>query len=322
MCCRHECSLVTDVSELTDALVLLERSLDPSAPEASGVRVIGYGEISVALQTDALPGRVVKRMSGFADEAMARRHVALVRHYVAALRACGVTVVDTTVAVVPREALPPTVAIVQPLLAPDRLVHRLLHVADDATLRLMLRRVLDAVRRVLDHTPADSSSFAVDGQLSNWWFEHSSADAAAEPVLIDVGTPFVRRAGALALDRELILAAAPRVVRPYFRRDRTVEKYQDDYFDLRTAAVDLLGNVHKEGCPQRLPVAIDAVNEWLGHDARTGWAPVTRDEVDRYYHDDAALLELYLRLRRADRFMQKRLLRRGYDFVLPGPVTR
>jgi hypothetical protein len=49
---------------------------------------------------------------------------------------------------------------------------------------------------------------------------------------------------------------------------------------------------------------------------------VTRDEVDRYYHDDAALLELYLRLRRADRFMQKRLLRRGYDFVLPGPVTR
>jgi hypothetical protein len=313
---------VTDLFELTDALVRLERSLDPSAPEASGVQVIGYGEISVALQTDTLPGRVVKRMSGFADETMARRHVALIEDYLAALRASGITVVATAVAVVPRDNLPPTVALIQPLLPPDRLGHRLLPVVDDAALGLMLRRVLDAVRRVVEFKPGDGSSLAIDGQLSNWWFENLDANSITEPVLIDVGTPFVRRAGRLVLDRELILAAAPRVVRPHFRREQTIEKYQDDYFDLRTAAVDLLGNFHKEGCPQRLPFAIGAVNDWLEHDAGKGVAPLTRDEVDQYYHDDAALLGLYLRLRRVDRYVQRRLLRRRYDFVLPGPIGR
>lgn len=311
---------MTDLAALTDVLVRLEEALDPSAPERSGVQVIGYGEISVALQTEALPGRVVKRMAGFADEAMARRHAALVEQYLAALRASGITVVDTDVVMVPRSGLPPTVAVVQPLLPPDRLGHRLLHEVDDAGLAGMLHLVLDAVRPVLAFD-ADGVSLAVDAQLSNWWFENPNDPTLSQPVLIDVGTPFMRRDGRLELDRELILAAAPRVVRPYFRWDRTVEKYQDDYFDLRTTAVDLLGNLHKEGCASRLPSAIGAANEWLATNA-AGLSPVTREEVDRYYRSDAALLELYLRLRRADRFVQQRLLRHRYDFVLPGRVAR
>ena len=48
----------------------------------------------------------------------------------------------------------------------------------------------------------------------------------------------------------------------------------------------------------------------------------TAEEVERYYRKDADLLALYLRLRRADRFLRTRVLRRHYDFVLPGPVAR
>jgi hypothetical protein len=50
-------------------------------------------------------------------------------------------------------------------------------------------------------------------------------------------------------------------------------------------------------------------------------AQLTRDEVDRYYRSDARLLELYLRVRRMDRFVKQPLLHRS-DFVLPGPVAR
>jgi hypothetical protein len=310
-----------DLAALADALARLESTLDPAAPEASGATVIGYGEISVALQTEALPGRVVKRMSGFADEAMAGRHSALVEEYVAALRACGLAVVDTDVVVVPREGRAPIVAVVQQRLPPDRLGHRLVHDVDDAALARMLTGILEAVRRVLLSGTADDAALAVDAQLSNWWFEHLDRVGADGPVLIDVGTPFVRRRGQLALDRELILAAAPRVVRPYFRWDRTIEKYQEDYFDLRTAAVDMLANFHKEGCAPRLPCAVAAVNDWLAR-YEPSVAALTRDEVDRYYRSDARLLELYLRLRRADRLVHHRLLRRRYDFVLPGPVAR
>ena len=52
-----------------------------------------------------------------------------------------------------------------------------------------------------------------------------------------------------------------------------------------------------------------------------GQDSVTRVEVEKYYKEDAATLELFLRVRRLDRGL-KRLLRREYDFVLPGKVQR
>jgi hypothetical protein len=319
---------VNDRAATAAALERLERTLDPSAPEASpGVRVLGYGEISVALTSTALPGLVVKRMSGFADEAAASRHATLVERYVHRLRDAELRVVDTDVVVVPRRDLPPTVAIVQPQLPAERLGHHLLHTVDDAGLASMVRRVLSAAHRALSFHAVDGATAAVDAQLSNWWFEEVAGMVTTEPVLVDVGTPFMRRGGRLLMDREPILAAAPRAVRPYFRWARTVETYQDDYFDLRTTAIDLLGNLHKEGCPHRLPTAIDVVNDWLaappnGSVGTTRPKPVTRAEVNRYYRSDAALLELYLRLRRADRFVQTRVWRRRYDFVVPGRVAR
>jgi hypothetical protein len=34
------------------------------------------------------------------------------------------------------------------------------------------------------------------------------------------------------------------------------------------------------------------------------------------------VLELFLRVRRLDRFVRTRLLRRSYDFILPGRIRR
>jgi hypothetical protein len=82
--------------------------------------------------------------------------------------------------------------------------------------------------------------------------------------------------------------------------------------------MDLLGNFIKEGAVARLPEGIVATNEWLeAHDLR----PIDRAEVDAYYKQDAATLELFLRVRRGDRAV-RRLFRRDYDFILPGKVQR
>ena len=45
-----------------------QRSTRPARRAAGDVEVLGYGEVSVALRLAALPGLVCKRMSGFADE--------------------------------------------------------------------------------------------------------------------------------------------------------------------------------------------------------------------------------------------------------------
>ena len=292
---------------MKQTLERLESRLDPADPQ--GVTVLAYGEISAALLVPGLEGRVCKRMSGFADHAMAATYCALVTDYIAILRANAVRVVDTEVVLLDRPGRAPVVYLVQPLL--EGLGNQILHSATDSDLAAAIHTVLDRVWGL--HQRTDAPEVAIDAQLSNWSFTDP-----ADPVLLDVGTPFVRSGGAHVFDQEILLSAVPPGIRAYYRRKGTAAEYMDDYFDPRLVAVDLLGNFIKEAAVPRLPEGIVAANEWLDSH---GLDPIERAEVDDYYKQDAATLELFLRVRRLDR-AAKRLLRREYDFILPGKVAR
>jgi Family of unknown function (DUF6206) len=284
----------------------LEAGLDPAHPD--GVTVLAHGEISAALVVPGLEGRVAKRMSGFADHPMARAYCELVGDYIAALRGDGISVVDTEVVLVDRPARTPVVYLVQPLVTD--LGHERLHSVSDAELDEMVTSVLDRVWTL--HLRTEAPEVAIDAQLSNWSFTD-----ARDPVLLDVGTPFMRRNGQHLFDVEIVLSAMPPGIRSYYRRG-VAAAYMDDYFSPRTVAVDLLGNFIKERATSRLTEGIAATNDWLaGH----GLEQVGRSEVDEYYRKDAAALELFLRVRRVDRAV-RRLFRRDYDFILPGRVAR
>ena len=292
---------------MKDVLQALEERLDPAHPD--GVTVLAYGEISAALLVPGVEGHVCKRMSGFADHAMAQAYSELVADYIETVRGTGIRVVDTDIVLIDRAGRAPVVYLVQPLL--ERLGNQVLKAADDAELGTLIHAVMDRVWTL--HLRAGQPETAIDAQLSNWSF----ADPA-DPVLIDVGTPFVRSTSGYLFDQEILLSAIPPGLRAYYRRKGSVTEYMDDYFDPRLVAVDLLGNFVKEGAADRLPEGIVAANEWLAaHDL----APIDRPEVDAYYKQDAATLELFLRVRRLDR-AAKRLLGRDYDFILPGKVSR
>jgi hypothetical protein len=196
--------------------------------------------------------------------------------------------------------------------AQDRIGHSIMRTADDATHEQLLHRVLDAMLTVRENAIED---VAVDAQLSNWYLASGTGEL---PVLLDVGTPFVRRGGRQAMDAEIILSTAPAPLRPIFRRLGTVHAYFEDYFEPRTAAVDLLGNYHKERRPDRIDAALAVVNQRL---EPLGASPITRREVDHYYRSDARLLGFWLQARRAERAIRLRT-GRGYDFILPGRVQR
>lgn len=284
----------------------LEAGLDPAHPV--GVKVLAYGEISAALLVPGVEGRVAKRMSGFADRAMARAYCDLVGDYIAALRGDGISVVDTEVVLVDRPSRAPVVYLVQPLMTD--LGHERLPSVSDAQLAEMISTVLDRVWTL--HLRTDALEVAIDAQLSNWSFTD-----ARDPVLLDVGTPFMRRGGKHLFDVETVLSAMPPGIRSYYRRG-VAAAYMDDYFAPRIVAVDLLGNFIKERATSRLTEGIAATNDWLStHDLE----PILRSEVDEYYRKDAAALELFLRVRRADRAV-RHLFRRDYDFILPGRVAR
>ena len=290
---------------MKQVLQRLEANLDPAHP--TGVTVLAYGEISAALLVPGLDGKVAKRMSGFADAAMAQDYCTLVDEYIATVRDAGIRVVETQVVMIERGERPPVVYLVQPLLSD--LGNQILHSAADADLTAAVGVVMDRVWTLHQ----DSPETAIDAQLSNWSFT-----VADDPVLLDVGTPFVRSGSGYRFDQEILLSAIPPGLRAYYRRKGDVATYMDDYFSPRLVAVDLLGNFIKEGATRRLPEGIVAANEWLeSHDLE----PIARAEVDEYYKQDAATLELFLRVRRLDR-AARRLLRREYDFILPGRVSR
>lgn len=305
-----------------EALIETETRLDPARPTAAaGVEVLGYGEVSVALRLAALPGLVCKRMSGFRDVSAVARYQQLVAEYLDALGTAGVRTVATTVVPVRLPDRRPVVYLLQPELPAASLGHRRLATGDDATLDHDVARVLAYVLRLHRVSSSGPEELAVDGQLSNWAF---LPEADREPLLVDVGTPFMRRGGQHLFDPEIFLSAVPPVLRAYYRHRHMIEAYLDDYFEPRLVAVDLLGNFHKEGRPDRIPVALARVNAWLGEHAGELGRPraVTVDEVSSYYRQDARLLALFLRLRRLDRFVRATVLRGRYDFVLPGQVRR
>ena len=109
-------------------------------------------------------------------------------------------------------------------------------------------------------------------------------------MLIDVGTPFIRRDGRHRLDARVVVAAAPPGIRALLLRF-VADSYQDDYFVPRTVALDLLGNFHKEGAPERIGTGLDVANDWLATaDIPGPRNPITAKEVDDYYRQDARLL--------------------------------
>jgi hypothetical protein len=309
--------------DAADRLAAFERALDPARPTAApGVELLGWGEVSAVLGLPALPGWVCKRMAGFRDEAAVERYVGVVRRYVDTLTSDGVRVVETRLVPLRVERRRPVAYLLQPRLDPARLGHRLLRDAPDEVLGTCLEGALDVVLRVhrANRARRDGRELGVDGQLSNWHYPLSGG----EPALLDVGTPFMRLRGADELDVELFLAAVPPIARAWYRHQRAVERYLDDYFEPRRVLVDLLGNFHKEGRPDRLPFAVARSNCWLAaHAAELGDArPIEEAAVSRYYRRDAAQLERFLRARRLDRWLRTRLLRQRYDFVLPGPIRR
>lgn len=291
---------------MKETLRRLEAQLDPAEPR--GVTVLAYGEISAALVVPGLEHKVAKRMSGFVDQAMAVAYCRLVEDYIAVLRAEGVTVVDTDIVLVDRPTRPPVVYLVQPLVAD--LGHHMLGTASTPELAEAIHLVLDRVWTL--HRRTDPTEVAIDAQLSNWSFTNR-----ADPMLLDVGTPFMRRNGRHLFDVEIVLSAMPPGIRSYYRRG-VAAAYMDDYFAPRLVAVDLLGNFIKEHATQRLPDGVAAVNDWL---AEHEIEPIHRPEVEEYYSKDAAALELFLRVRRLDRAV-RHVFRRDYDFILPGRVTR
>lgn len=270
----------------------------------SGLRVLGYGEISLVLgwPTDR-PAVAVKRLPRFSSPEAAAVYAETFDRYMGALVERGVDPLRSAFRLVDPSAARPVAYVIQPVLAPETLGPSVLRRGNPDPDHPVLQRIVAAINRVCDPWTG------LDAQLSNW------AWVAGDLKYLDVTTPMLfDDGGSPQMDLDMFVAAYPWILRRALTRF-VAPGVIGAYRDPRRVGVDFAANLHKE----RLAHWIPTVLEVIGH---TSLPPVGVDEVQRYYRSDARLWESMLRLRRADRWWQHHIRRRAYPFLLPGRTER
>jgi len=269
----------------------------------TGLRVLGYGEISLVIgwPSDA-PVVACKRLPPFAGPAAAAVYGERFVEYLDVLAGRGVNPVPSAFHVVSSDA--GTVAyVVQPVVDPTSLGPAVLRHDRSDPGHPLVAGIVEAVLGTVDDRTG------LDAQVSNW----ALLDGRLR--YFDVTTPMCFDSdGHPTLDLGVFLAAYPWALRwalGRFVAPGVIGAYRDP----RHVLVDLAANLLKERLDAWVPAVVEAAN------ARVS-PPIDVDEVRRYYRSDARLWEVMLRLRRADRWWQRHVRRRPYPFLLPGRIER
>lgn len=275
-----------------------------STGDASGLEVLGYGEISAVVAcVSGGQSWACKRLPPFPGRADADRYSDLFDEYLATLQARGVKVVPSMLQRLARDDGRVVIYCVQPLLLAEQLAVQILKRSSE----LKARALFEAVFRGI--VAAVSPQVGIDGQLSNWVVDGDDV------AMLDVTTPMLKdAAGRNRLDMELFLAAVPPPVRPLFRR-YVVPSVVDKYHDPRGVTVDLIANLTKESLELHIGPFLEIANRRLSQ-------PIDAAEVRRYYAGDARVWTAWQALRRCDRFVRLNLLGQPYPFLLPGRIER
>ena len=290
-----------------EALAELERAVRGALETGDdrSLRILGYGEITLVLGSPAdQPTVACKRLPVFRGAAAVAAYRRLFDRYLQRLTERGVVPVPSELLELPRPDGTVVAYVVQPVLPRATLAPEILRAAEPDPDHPVLAGICDAVPTVVDERSG------LDGQVSNWAVLDDGRLA-----YLDVTTPMLFDAhGRTELELDLFLAAYPWLLRPPIRRfvaPGVIRAYRDP----RHVLLDLTGNLLKERLEPWLPAAVEAANRRLDR-------PITGEEARSYYRSDARLGEAMLRLRRADRWWQRRVRRRTYPFLLPGPVAR
>lgn len=314
-----------------DLLREFELGLTPAAPEQSAVpaRVLGYGEISTVfeIQAESLRGLALKRLAVFKSFDEMEKYEATYVEYNRLLGDMGLRLPPHGYAAFAGRSGRPILYLIQKMLPAAWIGHKALHRLSPGGVERLVGSVLRELNKVWEFNRRQAQlQVAIDGQLSNWAIDGFDADppALAEPIsllYLDTSTPLFRIQGEEQLNPELFLRNAPSflvwLIRLLFLKD-----VMNRYYDPHLVASDLIANFYKEQRPDLIPALIRLANDFYAGAAHLGVKPVNEKEVESYYREDAFIWSFYLSARRLDRFIQTRLLRREYPYILPGRIKR
>ena len=314
------------VSIDTRLLTDFENGLNPAAPENSRIppEILGYGEISSTFMIPRMPGVALKRMPPFGNKEEIKAYKIIVEKYCQELSIqCNIRVPDYRFFELLNQHDENVLYIAQDQLPATGIGNHLLKVVSPHELAMMLQTIAGKLVNAwrLNADPAGDFTVGLDAQISNWHF-YVPVGGCSEPFFFDVTTPLMRVDGKEQLDPEIFLKSCPKFL-VWLVRWQFLDEVLDRYYDLRQVLIDLVANFYKEGAVDRIPEALAVLNQFFSENAQDlKIEPISADEVQAYYKNDAFIWALFLALRRLDRFITTKLRRKRYNFILPGKIQR
>ncbi len=295
-----------------------EAGLNPQNIEDSPIpaTILGFGEMSAIFQLTDNKEVAFKRMPLFSERSLAERYARRFEEYCLLLTEAGLELPEHQTVVIQVPGRPVVCYIAQQRFPLERFGHRLIHHLPSKQILSLIEKVVFEISKVFifNRSGRPSIEIALDGQISNW-VETGGADGPL--IYIDTSTPLYRKGGVEQLDPELFLKSAPVPLR-WMIRVFFLESVMNRYYDQRQVYIDLAANLYKEQRPNLVPITVEIINRHLLENLQ----PVTPRDVENYYREDKLIWTLFLAFRKVDRWVKTKLIRKRYEFLLPGKIKR
>ena len=296
-----------------ELVVQFERQLDPQRLESSKIKakLIGFGEISSIFELEAAPGVVFKRMPMFSNRVQAQDYLEKYTTYCSLLSKAGVKLPEDSAIFVEKSPELTVLYFAQQKFDPNSIGNKVVDFLTEDEIRQLAGKIFSAIYGVWAFNQQNEGvELAIDSQLSNWVFSRQT-DAL---FYLDTTTPLFKINGVEQLDPELLLTSAPSfgraIIRKFFLQD-----VMDRYYDEKSVNVDLIANLYKEQKPALIPLFIEAANRFSSQE-------ITQKEIAAYYREDKFIWQLFLGLRKMDRWLYRHIYRKQYQFILPEKIKR
>ncbi|MBN2298560.1 MAG: hypothetical protein JXM72_08195 [Deltaproteobacteria bacterium] len=316
-----------------ELLKRFEKGLDPVNPHKSEIpaRIIGYGEISTIFEilVHSQQGLAFKRLPIFRSHLEMDQYEELFMEYNRLLSEdIGIQVPSYGLARIYPAGGNMVIYNVQEKLPTDSICNRIIWNLDHGSIVNLVICILKAMKKVwLFNASQTRKKIGLDSQISNWAIAggmpaSNTLDEDTQFIYLDTGTPLMRIDGIEQINPDLFLRSAPSflvwLIKWFFLDD-----ILDRYYDFHLVVVDLIANLYKEQKGEVVPLLIETANNFFATElAQFHLKPITLKEVRSYYREDAFIWSLYLALRRFDRFLHTKILRKPYQYILPGKIRR
>ena len=310
----------------------LERSIDTVHPESGKIplKILGYGEISLVFELLDDPQHLAyKRIPIFDNENQVKRHIWAYNEYNRILQAeVGLNLPQFDTAWFKDKNGKIQFYCVQEKINPDSVGNKVIHKVNDKEVKRLMLLAMREMYKVWNYSRKNKTiDLGLDGQISNFaLIDYNShkpkVNDDSKLYYLDTSTPMFRINGKEAMEAELFLKSAPSFLR-WLLKALFLEETVGRYYDWRKVTIDLVANFFKEQKPELVPSLIRLVNKFFEEEASEfEIKPITLAEVQKYYKSDANMWVIFQNFRKFDRYIKTKLLRKKYDFYLPGKIER